>query len=391
MPSLDPPTFEFVVPLDAEVKLGDYKQIHLPYELKEITDQDIENVLDDLRSRQAILEPSDKPAKEGDQVFIRLEGRKLDIPEGQNDELIKERPMPVVIESGDSNGSPEWPFPGFSRELIGRKSGDNFDLTHTYSEDSEFESLRGIKAEFKIKVEDIKSRIVPDLNDEFAQSVGEYENLDALTKAVRENLEEQSLSDYNSDYHQQIIEKIIADSSIKYPPQMLENEISTYIEQLENRLSQQGLDLEIYLKSRQITSDALKEEIRPQAEDRLKRSLVLFEVSREEDIQINEADVEAQTQVSLQELSRSLTPDQAKKTLTPDFMRGWIGNITADLIVQKTLERLRNIAQGKVVETKVKAEINEFDQKPEQTDEQPAKETDQPNEDNNPESDVSSS
>jgi trigger factor len=336
-------------------------QIRIPYELEAITDQDIERVLDDLRNRQAILEPKEGPAEEGNQVFIRLEGRKLDVAEDQNDELIKERPMPVIIESKDSDTTGEWPFSGFSQELIGHLIGDNFSLTHTFPEDSEFESLRGITAEFKIKMEDIKSRTIPDLDDEFAQSVGEYENQEELISAIKDSLEKQSKADYDSDYNQQIINKIIAESDIKYPPQMLENEIKIYLDQLGNRLQQQGLDLEIYLKSRQITEEQLRDEIRPQAEERLKRSLILFEVSKSEDVQVNEKDIEAQTQISLDELSRSLTPEQAKKTITPDFLNGLVGNITADLIVQRTLEHLQNIAQGKIPEASEKSESSEVD------------------------------
>jgi trigger factor len=165
MPSLDPPTFEFVIPLDAEVQLGDYRQIRLPYELKVISDKDVEGVLNDLLNRQAVLEPSDQPAKEGDQVYIRIEGKKLDVEEGQNDELIKERPMPIIIELADKDTNSEWPFPGFSRELLGHNTGANFEITHTFSDESEFESLRGTRAKFIIKVEDIKSRIIPELDD----------------------------------------------------------------------------------------------------------------------------------------------------------------------------------------------------------------------------------
>jgi trigger factor len=361
MPSLDPPTFEFIVPLDADVKLGNYTELRIPYELVSITEHDVNNVLDDLRNRQAILEPKEGPAEEGNQVLIKLEGKKLNIEEGQDDELVKERPMPVIIESKDSDTSFEWPFSGFSRELIGHNIGDNFSLTYTFPEDSEFESLRGIEAEFTIKIEDIKSRTIPDLDDEFAQSIGEHENLEGLKEAIKESLASQSKSDYDSEYNQQIINKIIEESDIKYPPQMLENEIRIYLDQLENRLRQQGLDLDVYMKSRQITEDELKDEIRPQAEERLKRSLILFEISKAENIQVNEEDVEAQTQLSLEELSRSLTPEQAKKTITPDFLRGWIGNITADLIVQRTLEHLQNVAQGNIPEASEKSEGSEAD------------------------------
>lgn len=348
MPSLDPPTFEFIVPLDAEVQLGDYKQIRIPYELPETNDVEVERVLDDLRNRQAILEPVERPAEEGDQVFIRIEGKKLEVGEDESEELIKERPLPVIIETEEKENTNEWPFSGFSRELIGHSNGDEFSITHTFSDDSEFELLRGMKAEFSINIEDIKSRHIPELNDEFAISLGDYETLGDLREAIRSDLEQQAITEYDSDYNQEIIQNIIELSSIKYPPQMLENEIEVYIDQLKNRLSQQGLDIDIYLKSRQMDIEELKEELRPQAENRLKRSLILFEISRTENIQIDEAEIQAQTQETLDELNRSLTPEQARKTLTQDFMRSWVGNITADMIIQKTVEHLRDMAQDKL-------------------------------------------
>lgn len=359
MPTLDPPTFEFIVPLDAEVELGDYHQIRLPYELEEVSEKDVERVLADLQNRQAILEPVDRPVKEGDQVFIHIGGKKLDVAEDESDELISERPMPVIIEKENGDTSDEWPYSGFSRELIGHQVGDNFTKTYTFSDDTDFESLRGVNAEFSIKVEDIKSRIIPELDNEFAQSIGDYENLEELRSAIRENLEEQAKSEYDASYNQEIIEDIIETSTIKYPPQMLENEVEVYINQLKNRLTQQGLDLDIYLKSRQMDLEELEEELKPQAEERLKRSLILFEVSRADNIQIEESEVQAQTQESLEELSQSLTPDQAKKTLTNEFVRGWVGNITADLIIQKTLEHLRDIAQGKVSEETAPEEVDD--------------------------------
>lgn len=350
MPTLDPPTFEFIVPLDAEVELGDYKIIRVPYMLPETSDKDVDRVFDDLRNRQAILEPVERPAEEGDQIFIRIEGKKLDVAEDESEDLIKERPLPIVIEPADLENKDEWPFPGFSRNLIGHAAGDKFSITHTFTDDSEFETLRGTKVEFSISIEDIKSRQIPELDDEFAQSLGDYEDIEELQETIRRDLEQQTKSEYDSGYNQEIIEKIIESSSIKYPPQMLEDEIEVYIDQLKNRLTQQGLDLDIYLKSRQMDIEELKEEILPQAENRLKRSLILFEVSRAEDIQIDEAEVQAQTQETLDELNRSLTPEQARKTLTQDFMRSWVGNITADMIIQKTVDHLRDIAQDKIVD-----------------------------------------
>ncbi len=346
MPSLDPPTFEFVVPLDAELTLGDYKAIRILYELGSIPESEVDRVIHDLRDRQAILEPADRPAQEGDQVFIRLSGKRKQIEEGKDPNLVKDRSYTVVIESEDADTSQEWPFPGFSRHLIDLSVGDEKVISHTFAEDSGYESLRGIEAEFHLIVEEIKSRSLPDLNDEFAQAVGDYETLEALRSTVRTNLEGQAKAEYDDEYNHKIISKIIEEATIKYPPQMLAHEIEIYIDQLENRLAQQNMDMDTYLKMRQIDMDALSQEITPVAQDRLKRSLTLFEVARAENIEVPQKEVEAESMRALSEIGQQLSPDQIRKSITNDVIQGMVGNIAVDMLVKHTLERLQVIAKG---------------------------------------------
>ena len=124
MPKLDPPTFEFIVPLEPEVTLGDYKKIRIPYKLKAITKKDINKVLEDLRERQVVLEPSDQPAKEGDQVYIKLSIKRIDPAEGEIPSLVSDRRMPVVISPAKTENKAEWPYPGFSQTLVGMLKGE---------------------------------------------------------------------------------------------------------------------------------------------------------------------------------------------------------------------------------------------------------------------------
>ena len=113
MPKLDPPTFEFIVPLEAEVTLGNYKDIRISYKLKPISKKDINKVLEDLQERQVVLEPTDSPAKDGDQVYIKLSIIRLHPSGDETPSLVNDRRLPVVI-SSNSSDKKEWPFPGFS-------------------------------------------------------------------------------------------------------------------------------------------------------------------------------------------------------------------------------------------------------------------------------------
>ncbi len=357
MPKLDPPTFEFIVPLEPEVVLADYKKIRIPYKLKPITKKDINKVLDELRERQVVLEPSDQPAKEGDQVYIKLSIKRIQPAEGELPNLVNDRRMPVVISSTKVENKSEWPFPGFSLKLLSLTKGEEKIFPYTYPADSDFKDLRGKETEVQVYVEEIKKRILPEMTDEFAQSVGEqYENMAALIADIRKTLEKQAKEDYDNNYNDKIMSEMLKETVIKYPPQMLEREIDLYLQQLENRLSQQKLDMDTYLKIRKIDTSALRTETKPLAEDRLKRTLVLLEIAKAENIHVENSELESESMRTLDELGRMMPPDKARKTLTNEFVRGMIGNIGADLLVQHTWSYLESIARGEKVEQVI--EIN---------------------------------
>jgi trigger factor len=362
MPKLDPLTFEFIVPLEPEVILGDYKKIRIPYKPKAISKKEINKVLEDLRERQVVLEPSDQPAKEGDQVFIKLSIMRLQPAEGEIPSLVKDRSMPVVVLSKIDDKS-EWPFPGFSHHLLGLKIGDENTFQYTYPADSEYKDLRGKEVEVQIMVEEIKKRILPELTDEFAQSVGEqYENLASLNDDIRISLEKQSKEDYDNNYHDKIMKELLKDAAIKFPPQMLDREVDIFTEQLENRLAQQKIDMETYLKMRKIDTDTLRTELKPQAEERLKRTLVLLEIARVENIHVENKELETESKRTLDELGRMMPADKVRKTLTNEFVRGMIGNIGADLLVKHTWDYLQTVARGELEEQATETIPTEPDQ-----------------------------
>ncbi len=349
MPKLDPPTFEFVVPLEAEVALGDYKKIRIPYKLKPIAKKEITRVLDDLRERQVVLEPVTRPAREGDQVYIRLNVTRKNPAEGETPTLVNDRPMPVVIASEEADNKGEWPFPGFSRRLIGLSNSNEFSFLYTYPEDADFESLRGKEAEFQVKIEEVKSRSLPELTDEFAQSVGEqYDSLTSLKEDIKKTLEKQSKEEYDNTYNDKIMEKLLKEATIKFPPQMLDRETDLFVDQLKNRLAQQNMDIETYLKMRQIDAEALRTEAKPLAEERLKRTLILLEIAKAQDIHVEDSELQKESMRTLDELSHLMTPEKARKTLTNDFVRGMIGNISADLLIKQTWDYLQSITKGEI-------------------------------------------
>lgn len=347
--SMEPPVLEFVIPLEAEVKLGDYKSIRNPYEPKEVSEQDVSNVLQDLRERQAVIEPVERPALEGDLVTVRLSAHRTQEEEGQDPTLIRERSMPVIIHSEAEEGQEaekEWPFPGFGRGLIGLSAGDERSLTHTFPEDADFESLRGVEAEFHFTVENVKSRILPELNDEFATTVGEYADLAALQADIRQSLEQQAKESYDSEYEEKILDEAVSQSEIQYPPQMLDREIDSVVDSLKNRLEQQKLDMDLYLKTRSMDMAGLRDEARPVAETRLRKSLVLLEIAKADNIQVEQDELQNETMRTMDALSRSLPEKEARRLGNRDVFSSLVGSVMADMLTHKSMEHLRDIASG---------------------------------------------
>ena len=345
--STTPPVFEFLIPLKAKVELGDYRSIRLPYEVKEVTDDDVENVIQGLGEQQAVIQPEERSAQEGDLVYAQLSGRRKNPKEGEDEIFIKERTAPVnVLKEGEDDGN-EWPFPGFSRRLIGHSAGDEIAMDYVYPEDAAIESMRGVDAEIKAVIESVKSRTLPELNDEFAQSVGDFPTMEALREQIRKNLEEQNLQMANEDYDEKVLDQIVEVSTVKFPPQMLEREIDQVIDSLKERLERQRLDLDLYMKSRQIDKDGLREEAKPVAESRIKKSLVLFEIADQIKVNVSSEELQAETERTLGDFARVMPEKDFQKLLNSREGRSdLVGNIMTDMVIGRTRESLRNIARG---------------------------------------------
>jgi len=352
----EPHVFEFRVPLSPEVSLGDYKSIRIPLKKKKVSKKDIEGVINNLREQQAVLEPVDRAAKDGDMVYIQLSANKVKADEEGKSELLSDRRYPVVIEKEEVDSANEWPFPGFSRDLLGLSANDEKEISHSYADDSEFEDLRGEKAIFKISVEEIKDRILPKLDDEFAKSVGDYKDVSELQAEVERSLKDNFEQQQKDEHENSIVEKILKDAKIKFPPQMLAHEIEHYIEDLGPQLSSQGLDMETYLKSRQMDMAELQEEVRPNVEERLKKSLVLMEVSKQEEIEVSEAEIQELVQKKILRLQELLSEDEARRSLTGEALQGLVSQTMTEEIIGRTLTRLGNISSGKEKEEKTEKE-----------------------------------
>jgi len=344
--SMDPPTFEFLVPLAAKVDLGDYSTIRLPYEPRQVSETEVQDVIQRLQTQNAVIEPVERPIQAGDRVSIQISAQRLEPKDGEDPTLIKERTQSVDIQDEESDASYEWPFPGFSRQLIGLSAGESTAIQKTLPEDYQIETLRGVTAEYNVTIKDVKSRTLPEANDELAKSLGEYSTMDELHDAIRQDLEAHATGEYHQEYDDKILEKILEVSTIKYPQQMLEHEIDLVIERLQERLQQQNMDLDLYLKTREMDMEALRSEAKPVAEARLKRTLTLIELAEKEKIDVKPDELESQTVRMLDEYSRYLPEKEFRKLAARENANNLVSNVMMEMMIDKTLQRIRQIARG---------------------------------------------
>ena len=347
--SMEPLTLEFTVPLEPEVTLSDYKAVRFDYEAPVIGEEDVDKLIKELQERYATIEPSEEPAADGSVVFLHLSAERKSPAEGQAPELIAERSTQLTVNPEGENSSTEWPFPGFSRFMLGLKPGEEKTFEYTYPEDSVLENLRGVEAVFHLQVDDVKLRKLPEVNDEFAHQLGDFETVEAMRQEVRNNLVEQRKNEYERDYHNKVVDSIIAASTIKYPSQMLERELEMFVHQLEHRIQDSGIDMPTYLKMRGLDDKGLREEMKEPAETRLRRSLVLLEIARVENIQVDENEVQNQAMGALNEIGQTYSPKEMRKMVNQEFIQNMISNITSDLLVRNTLNRLTYFASNGAV------------------------------------------
>jgi trigger factor len=350
--SLDPPTFSFVVPLPPAIELGDYLALRKDYTPEPITEEQIERTLRNVQRSYAVAEPVERPAEKGDLVSFKLSANRMNAAEGEPETLIAEGSYQLVAgEPEQPEGESEWPYAGFSEELIGMSASETKNWAHTFDETTTFEDLRGKEAEFKIEVESVKSLTLPELNEEFLKSIGNYETVEALREAIRTQLEQEYQRQYDQTYFDDLIGELVSSSSVKYPPHMLEEEMHEFLHGVEHNLEHDRLDLDTYLKMRQMDRETfMNEEVKPAASRRLERSLVLEEFARRENIEVKSDEIRSIYYAALQQMQQSsdLKKIQSQQKQSAREMANSIAaNTVNNIFSQRLTARLKAIATGK--------------------------------------------
>jgi trigger factor len=370
--TFEPPTFIFNIPLQPEVILGEYRKVRVPFEQSEISKDDVDKILDRMRSQQASVETVEHPAQEDNLVDTSLNCRPAESDPGDKDSLLlKDQPLPVMIKSKSEDASKEWPFAGFSRQLLGASSGDTLELTHEFpDEESVNEDYRGKEVIYSVSVEGVRERTLPELDDDFVKTVSELETVTDLTDQIREELSTQRTLEEENTYINRILETILEDAEIKYPPQMLENEIEGEIRELEVQLKSQGMDLEMYLGIQDTDEEGLRDQIKPKAEKRITQGLLIGKISESEDLDIDPEDITGEYQSIINDHFGDDEEARTEYMQSGDSM-ALLNRVSSQVVTRKTLDFLMACAKGEDLSGFLKSEDEDEQEQKESDDSSP--------------------
>ena len=334
LPSIDlqeinPIKFNATIPLRPEIELNAYKDIRIEKQEIEITEESINERLEQLRLSIATWEPFESEIEEGNMITAQI---KCSISE----EIIIEETDAVYLVNEEIGR----PFPGFSTKLIGLKvdSQNSFELE--IAEDFSDTKLAGQTINCEVLIKDIKHRVLPELNDDFAKGIGEgYETLDELKEEIQKGIQTESEQQSNFDYRESIIESVIKEANISVPPLLIQNEAENIIQQHTQMVTQANMAIQDYLQSIGKTEEELHNEAQEEAEGRIKRSFLISKIAEQENIEISDDEIE----MKIQEIFSNSEGEIPNSTQNEE-MRNYLFRT---LLTDKTIERLEEIASGK--------------------------------------------
>jgi trigger factor len=276
--------FTATVSVRPQVSLGDYTDYAFQLERKPVTDDDVEAVLTEMREGQATLRPIDgRAAENGDVAAVKFTGT----VDGKAFEGGSADRLPLIIGEGRM-------IEGWEEQLVGMQIGESKAFDITFPDDYRVEHLRGKEAHFEVELLDLRERLLPELDDEFARSAGEVESLDALRAEIRDALDKRNEAESRHLYGDRIIDYATANATVDLPEVMIANEVEIMRDELRARLAQQRIGLDQYLALAKQSPEELLAELREPASRRVKTLLVLSAIAEKEGIDASDAEIDAE-------------------------------------------------------------------------------------------------
>ncbi len=323
--------FEAEVAVKPGVKLGEYKGVTVTKTEVAVTDEEVDADIENTRNMQArTVEITDRPVQDGDTVVIDFEGfcdgRAFEGGKGENHSL--------------EIGSHSF-IDNFEEQLIGKNAGDETEVNVTFPEKYHAAELAGKPAVFKVKIHAIKAKDVPELNDEFVSLVSEFETLDEYKEDVRKKLLKRKEDAAKGAKEDEAIQKIIDASQMDIPEPMVDMQCESMIQEFEGRISQQGLSLEQYMQFSGSSIEKMKEQVRPEAVQRIQSSLVLEEIAKQENIDVTEEEFNAQ----IEKLASGygMPGEKMKEFLSEDDKESIRRNISVEKAIAIVMEHAQEV------------------------------------------------
>jgi trigger factor len=332
--TLDPLVYELAVPLNPTVDLGDYRAIRLDPEPVEVRDDQLQQALDKIREDNTIFETIERPS-------IWRDGLELDLVAhtDSGEEVLKGEGLHMLLEPETTD-----PVPGFPEAVLGMEAGEERTFRLPLPPDFPEERFRGTEAEFTVTINTVYNQIIPDLDDDLARAVGNFETLDELRDHLRGQIQQAAQAERDRAYAAQVVEAAVKQAKVDFPPPMVDRELDEMVKEVERSVrSQRRLSMEDFLRIERKSIDELREELRPSAEARLTKALILGDVVRLEELAVEDDEVgERIEQVSSSWGSRA---EQVRTSLSTDAGRRAMQN---RLLADKAVQRLVAIAKGEL-------------------------------------------
>lgn len=337
MPSIDVEEISkengLVLLVDVEVKpefqLGEYKGVEVEKVEETVNEEAVEARLEEMRQKGSRLVSVEREIANGDTANIDFEGFDGEVAfeggKGENYDL--------VIGSGSF-------IPGFEEQLVGKKAGEEVEVNVTFPEEYHAENLAGKPVTFKVKVNEVKVKELPELNDEFAENTTEFNTLEELRADVKTKVEEEAKVAAQNELRNRVIEKVVANTEVEIPEVMVKHEIDNQIMELNYQLQYQGFGMEQFLQMTGKTMEEFKAEFtankREEASRNVKTSLVIEAIAKAEGVEVSEEEVNAEVQKMADAYKMSL--EDVKKALRPTDLKDMEGQLkirkTIDLLVE---------------------------------------------------------
>ncbi len=266
-----------------EAKLGEYKGLEAVRPSAEVAEDQIDAEVERARKRAGRIVTVERAAKEGDTAVIDFEGSVDGVP----------------FEGGKSEGhnlvlGSKVFIPGFEEQVVGMSAGEEKDINVTFPEDYQAENLAGKAAVFHVKCTEVKEEQLPELDDEFAKDVSEFDTLDEYKKSIRERLEKNANEQADSEFHSALLEKAVENMEVEVPAAMVEEQVDNIVNELAQNLQYQGLSLELYLQYMGQDIRTFREGQREQAEKRCKLQILVDKIAEVENVQITDEEIDAE-------------------------------------------------------------------------------------------------